>query len=163
MTETLVALTRDPHELSLESQHMHKLECFVVVKYSKSCGQKRVNEARHKLFTSRKKKLEDLPPTQAALYQHILRALLQTCFFWRQATSVQLDTPDFQDWGWQKTSTGEWLPFWTTLEDSSKACSILLRCGCEVSCTGNCKCSRVTVHCTVLCKCEGGCVNNAST
>ena len=35
-----------------------------------------------------------------------------------------------------------WLPFWTTLEDSSKACSILLKCCCDKSCRGNCKCSR---------------------
>jgi len=82
---------------------------------------------------------------------------------WSQATLVHMDIPDFQDWGWHKDSSGRWLPFWTTLQDSSKACSILLQCGCDKSCTRNCKCSRAGVRWTGLCKCEGGCVNNEET
>jgi hypothetical protein len=160
LTDTLVALTSEPQELSPQSQHMCTLERFVVVMYSKGCGLERVNEARLRLFTSGKKTLEALPPTQAALYQHIRRAMLQASFFWSQATSVHQDIPDFHAWGWHKDSTGGWLPFWTTFEDSSKACSILLQCGCAKSCTGNCKCCRAGVRCTGLCKCEGGCVNN---
>ncbi|KAL8570748.1 hypothetical protein ACOMHN_006898 [Nucella lapillus] len=159
LTDTLITLTCNPQELSPQSQHMCTLERFVVVMYSKSCGMGRVNEARFRLFTSGKKTLEALPPTQAALYQHIRRAVLQN-IFWTQATSVHQDIPDFHDWGWHKDSNGGWLPFWTTLEDSSKACSILLQCGCAKSCTGNCKCCRAGVRCTSVCKCEGGCVNN---
>lgn len=162
LTDTLAAITSHPLELTPQSQHMQTLERFVVVMYSKGCGLDRVNEARHRLFTSGKKTLEALPPTQAALYQHIRRAVLQA-IIWNQATSVHMDIPDFQDWGWHKASSGWWLPFWTTLEDSSKACSILLQCGCVKSCTRNCKCSRAGVRCTGLCKCEGGCVNNEDT
>ncbi|KAL8582187.1 hypothetical protein ACOMHN_004106 [Nucella lapillus] len=157
LTDTLITLTCNPQELSPQSQHMCALERFVVVMYSKGLG--RVNEARFRLFTSGKKTLEALPPTQAALYQHICRAVLQN-IFWTQATSVHQDIPDFHDWGWHKDSNGGWLPFWTTLEDSSKACSILLQCGCAKSCTGNCKWCRAGVRCTSVCKCEGGCVNN---
>uniref|UniRef100_UPI00358EB952 uncharacterized protein isoform X3 n=1 Tax=Myxine glutinosa TaxID=7769 RepID=UPI00358EB952 len=156
LTDTLVALTSEPQELSPQSQHMRTLERFVLVMYSKGCGLERVNEARLRLFTSGKKTPEALPPTQAALYQHIRRAMLQASFFWSQATSVYQDIPDFHDWGWHKDSSGGWLPFWTTLEDSSKACSILLQCGCVKSCTGNCKCCRAGVRCTILCKCEDG-------
>lgn len=162
LTDTLVALTNNPQELSLQSQHMQTVESFVVVMYSKGCGLVKVNEARLRLFNSGRKSLEALPPTQAALYQHIRRAMLQATL-WSQATSVQQDILDFQDWGWHKTSSGGWLPFWTTLKDSSKACSILLQCGCLKSYTGNCKCSRAGVRCTGLCKCEGGCVNNEGT
>lgn len=89
MTDTLETVTGNPHELSLEYEHMHRLELFVVVMFSQSCGLDRVNEARHKPFTSGKKKLEDLPPTQASLYQHIHGALLQACFFWSQETSPE--------------------------------------------------------------------------
>ena len=162
LTDTLVSLTSDPHSLSPQSQHMETLEKFVVVMYSKGCGVVRLNKARLRLFTSGKKTLEALPPTQAALYQHVRRAVLQT-IIWSQATSVHMNIPDFQDWGWHKSSNREWLPFWTTLGDSSNACSILLQCGCLKSCRGKCKCSRAGVHCTVLCKCEGGCVNNDDT
>ena len=159
LTETLLALTNAPSCFSLESLHMEKLERFVVVMYSKGCGLAKVNEARHRLFTSGKKTLESIPPSQAALFEHIKRALLQASFYWNQATSVHQEIPDFREWGWQREDSGVWLPYWTTLQDASKACSILLHCSCERCCTGNCKCSRAGVRCTGLCKCEGGCVN----
>ena len=38
LTDTLVDLTSDPHELNPQSQHMHTLERFVVVLYSKGSG-----------------------------------------------------------------------------------------------------------------------------
>ena len=138
LTDTLVALTNHPQELSLQSQYMQTLERFVVLMYSKGCGLVKINEAGLRLFTSGKKSLDTLPPTPAALYQHIRRAILQGTV-WSQATLVYMDIPDFQDWGWHKDSSGRWLPFWTTLEDSSKACCILLQCGCVKSCTRNCK------------------------
>jgi len=40
------------------------------------------------------------------------------------------------------------------LSDVSKACSLLLQCGCVVACKGNCKCHRTGLHCSPLCKCE---------
>ena len=46
LTDTLVALTNNPQELSLQSQHMQTVECFVVVMYSKGCGLAKVNKAR---------------------------------------------------------------------------------------------------------------------
>jgi len=64
---------------------MQTLERFVVVMNSKGCGLSRVNETRLRLFTSGKKSLKALPPTQAALYQHIRRAVLQA-IIWNQAT-----------------------------------------------------------------------------
>jgi len=100
-----------------------------------------------------------LPPTQAALYQHNRTAVLQT-IIWNQATSVIMDITDFKDWSWHKDNNGRWLPLSTTLEDSSKACSILVQCYCVKSCRGNCKCSKAGVRCAGLCKCEGGCVNS---
>ena len=50
----------------------------------------------------------------------------------------------------------QWLPFWTTLDDASKACSLLVHCRCTKQCRWNCKCSRAGLHCTTLCKSEGG-------
>ena len=81
---------------------------------------------------------------------------------WSQATLVHMDIPDFQDWGWHKDSSGRWLLFWTTLEDSSKACCILLQCRCVKSCTRNCNCSRAGV-CWTVANVKGGCVNNEET
>ena len=101
LTDTLVALTSDPKVFNPQSQHMTVLERFVVVVYIKGCGLEHVNEARLQLFNSGKKCLEALPPTQASLYQHIRRAVLQATI-WCQATLVYMDIPDFQEWGWHK-------------------------------------------------------------
>ncbi|KAG1674657.1 DNA transposase THAP9 [Nymphon striatum] len=104
-TETLLALTNEPELLTIDSLHMQSLERFVVIMYSKGCGLAKVNEARHRLFTSGKKTLEN---TQAALFEHIKRALLQGSFYWNQATVVRQEIPDFSKWGWQKEDNGIW-------------------------------------------------------
>ena len=155
-----MALTHDPDLFNLESVYMQRLERFVIVMYSKGCSADGVNAARHQLSTTGSKLLENIPPTQAALFQHVKRALLQASFYWRQATSVQQEIPDFSEWGWIKDGTSSWQPLWTTLSDASVACAILLHCGCLKACSGRCKCNRAGVRCTALCKCEGGCINN---
>ena len=160
LTDTLVALTDDPHLITQDPIHMQRIERFVVIMYSRGSSAASVNEARHSLFTTGKRTLENIPPTQAALLQHVKRALLQASFYWGKATSVYQDIPDFCEWGWHKDDSGGWQPLWTTLSDASTACAILLRCGCLKSCTGRCKCNSAGVRCTSLCKCEGGCTNN---
>ena len=161
LTETLVELTDNPELLTPESVHMQRIERFVLQMYSKGCDSAGVDEARHRLFTTGKKSLDKLPPTQAALYQHVRRALLQASFFWNQALISQQEIPDFSEWGWQRDDHSmKWIPLWTVLSDASKACSILLHCGCVTTCGGRCKCKRAGVSCSSLCKCEGGCINN---
>jgi len=150
----------NPETFTQDSVHMQQIERFVILMYSKACGAASVNEARQRLFTSGSRSLENIPPTQAALFQHVKRALLQGSFFWRQATSVHQEIPNFGAWGWYKDDSNKWQPLWTTLNDASMACAILLHCTCRKSCTGRCKCNRAGVKCTALCKCEGGCVNN---
>jgi hypothetical protein len=110
--------------------------------YSKGCGVARVNEARHRLFTNWSRSLENLNPTQAALFQHVERDLLQASFYWDKATSVQQEIPDLSDWDWHKHGTSTWQPLWTTLTDASVACAILLHCACLKACQGRCKCKR---------------------
>ena len=87
LTDTLVALTHDPDLFMLESVHKQRLQYFVLVLYSKGCSAAGVNAARHQLFTTGSKMLENIPPTQAELFQHVKRALLQS-FYLHQATSV---------------------------------------------------------------------------
>ena len=86
-------------------------ERFVVIVYSKGCGLAMVSEARHRLFTSGKRPLENIPPMQATLFEHMQRALFQASFFWKQATSVHQKIPDFSEWGWQKEDKRIWLPY----------------------------------------------------
>ena len=99
LTETLLALTNTSSCFSLGSLHMQKLERFVVITYSRGCGLAKVNEARHRLFTSAKNTLENMPPSRAALFEHTKRALLQASFYWNRATLVHQEIPDFLEWG----------------------------------------------------------------
>ena len=138
---------------------MERLERFYVLHYSKTCGQSRVNKARVYLFNTGARLLDRMPPSQAALYQHIRRSLLQAGFIWAQALVLQPVLPPFTDWGWKRSSAGHLMPFWTELEDASKACKVLISCTCKTSCR-SCKCVLNGFRCTSLCKCEGACTNN---
>lgn len=64
-----------PQELSELS--LSQLERFVVLIYDRTSACLDVNEARKQLFTQRSRLLENIPPTQAALRQHIRRAMHQ--------------------------------------------------------------------------------------
>ena len=61
----------------------------------------KVNEDRHRLFTSGET-LDNIPPTQAALFEHMKRASLQASIYWNQAS--------FQCMGWQREDNGNWMP-----------------------------------------------------
>ncbi len=160
-TQTFKQLIDDPSLLEMSSPQMQHLERFTVLLYSKSCAADSVNEARKAMFTNGLKLLEAIPPTQHALFQHAKRALLAASFVWKQSLLQNQQLPDPGQWGWEWNSrTKLWVPFWTELPDASHGCSLLLHCGCTVACTGNCKCSKAGLHCSSLCKCEGGCTNN---
>ena len=164
LTTVLKAIKADPCVLTIDSDHMAALERFVVLLYSESCTASHVNQARQELFSKGARALDSIPPTQAALFQHLKRCLLQGAYIWGQVLQRCQEIPDYEDWGWVKVvraAVGNQLvPFWTTLSDVSKGCSILTRCGCKKSCTGNCKCSKANLHCTTLCHCQGTCCNN---
>ena len=139
----------NPDSFTMDSIHMERLERFHVLMYSKSCSAAMVNEARRQLFSRGSRSLEGIPPTQAALFEHVKRSILQACFIWKQAASCHQEVPDFDKWGWElNDKTQQWMPFWTALADASKACALLLRCGCQKACRGNGKYSNAAVRCT---------------
>ena len=53
------------------------LERFVVLLYSESCPATRTNQARKALFSKAKKALDPILPTQAALFEHSQKSVLQ--------------------------------------------------------------------------------------
>ena len=80
LRETMTILTDHPELFTLESVHMQCIERFVVNMYSKTCGSATVNDARCHLFSTGSRSLDSIPPTQAALFQHVKRSLLQASF-----------------------------------------------------------------------------------
>ena len=68
---------------------LEKIEQYVVLLYSKASEAKQVYEAQQKHFVKGTRLLENIPPTQGALDQHIRRAVFQARYTWGQALHVQ--------------------------------------------------------------------------
>ena len=126
-----------------------------------------INDARYNLFFTSSRPLENIPPTQATLFEHAKRSLLQASFIWKQVTVSKQILPDFDKWGWVWDDYSKiCLPFWTTLADTIKACAIFLHCGCKVQ-----RHVRRIVNIVkqvsdahrCASQCEGGCINNDET
>ena len=92
-----------PRETSHES--MELLVRFAVLMYDRTSDATEVNDVRRHLFTQKSRTLENIPPTQAALKQHIKRNCYQaTC--WKQALILDPDMPKLSDRGWTNETTG---------------------------------------------------------
>eukprot|EP00745_Piridium_sociabile_P022177 TRINITY_DN34414_c0_g1_i3.p1 TRINITY_DN34414_c0_g1~~TRINITY_DN34414_c0_g1_i3.p1 ORF type:complete len:260 (-),score=47.01 TRINITY_DN34414_c0_g1_i3:371-1150(-) len=69
------------------------------------------------------------------------------------------DKPSPEDWGWTKVKSSQtWTPYWTSLENASKVCRELIKCGCksETGCSASrCSCLKLGPgwKCTELCSC----------
>ena len=140
---------------SIRNATISTLQRFVVFMYDRTSDIEEVNVVRKYLFTQKSRSLENLPPTLAALEQHIKSVCYQSnC--WNQAFNPNPNLPSLADWGWKEEQT-EWQPVWTTLQEASRSCSELVRCGCKKGCTRRCKCFKAALKCTALCFCSGDC------
>ena len=158
--KTLPEVTEAFHEIQQMSGDVSELslsrvERFVVLMYDRTSDTMEVNEARKQLFTQKSRTLENIPPTKAALMQHIKRAAYQANI-WNNALVPDPELPSPSDWGWVKEAAG-WQPLWTTLPEASKSCYELIHCGCKKGCGRRCKCSKAALKCTALCTCSGDC------
>ncbi len=77
------------------------LERFVVLMYDRTSESMRVNDARKQLFSRKSRTLDNFPPTQAALKQHIKWTFYQANR-WNQALVMDPEMPEPSDWGWIK-------------------------------------------------------------
>lgn len=153
VTNAFEAIMMMPSEIN--DAVLSVLERFVVLLYERTSGLTRVNDARKHLFAQKSRGIENIPPTQAALVEHIKRACYQANI-WNQALILTPQLPCPSKWGWKQGSEG-WEPLWTTLPEASVSCAELIRCGCTKGCTGRCKCVKAALKCTALCSCSGNC------
>ena len=100
--------------------------------------------------------LDNIPPTEDALLQHVKRATYEAGFIWGQSLENIQQLPNLSDWGWQQIYD-RWTPRWITLPEASKSCQELIHCGCKKACRGLCKCFKANLPCTALCRCAGQC------
>lgn len=118
--------------------------------------------ARQVLFAQGNKTIENIPPTQAALAQHIKRAAYQAGHVHGQALEPMQELPSLAEWGWQQSPEG-WSLKWTMLAEASKACSELISCGCKRACRSLCKCPKANLPCIALCSFAGIVTKNRMT
>ena len=111
-------LSQTPEEVT--DGDMGKIEIFVVLLYSRKSQITTVNAARKQLFSYGNRKLENIPPSRAALLQNAKRASFQAGHVWGQAMIADPSLPSPSEWGWQKDNDGNWTPLWTTLAEASK-------------------------------------------
>ena len=107
-----------------------------------------VNSARKELFTQKGRTIDGLPPTKAALVQHIMRPAYQAGHCWGQTIVPPPELPSPSQWGWNESTDGNWEVNWTTLPEATHACRELIRCGCKKGCRGHCKCQKAALECT---------------
>ena len=91
-----------------------------------------VNKARKKLFAKRSS-VQRIPPTRAALEQHVKRAVFQGGHVWGQTLVPQPVLPSPASWGWINTDDELYEPHWTTLPEASKTCYKLISLCCVVA------------------------------
>ena len=153
VTAIFASLSKLP-SLKTTKEAMPAIERFVVGLYSKTLETNEVNNARQMLISCHNRDIDNVPPTRAALYQHLLRAVYQAGYVWGQTlTSVQI-LPSPSVWGWKKVSD-QWTPYWTELPDVRKACNEIRSCGCKTICSKRCGCLKrggCTARCRCLCK-----------
>ncbi|CAL8311163.1 unnamed protein product [Gadus morhua 'NCC'] len=153
--------TLDYLERSLKSFGMKYARITVdlqlyIVKKSKS-----MSNTRYQIYSGSKKlpKLKKLPPTDANLMLHILRAHLQV-MLWKAAGQREppAEARDISKFGWEVAKEGAVMPALdiqavapiNLLDVTSCPCSTLKACS-----KGNCSCHATSISCTDYCKCEG--------
>ena len=115
----------------------HRQFCHpVIAMYFRTSGDMNVNTAWMILLSQMSRNIDNIPPTQAALDQHIKRSSYQSGHMWGQSLEVQPELPDVTDWGWETSETAGYIPKRTTLRIVEVACLELISCKCAKSCKG---------------------------
>ena len=96
LTHALLKLSSAPTEIPQEV--MATIERFIILLYYRTSTCREINTARRKLFAKRHS-VESIPPTKAALEEHVKRAVLQGGHVWGQALVLTPELPSPCKWG----------------------------------------------------------------
>lgn len=146
---------------SIPEDVVKDLGSFTVHMYDPLSMATNTDTTRKELFCSQNKPIHLIPPTSAALYQHILRAAYQAGQVWGRSYDMDDVTPSPKGWGWVEKGT-MWTPLWSVLPNVWQTCQELAKCSCKTGCSSNrCKCKRSGLPCTLQCtSCKDMCTNN---
>ena len=97
-----------------------------------------------------------LPPTRGTLLPHVMRTNFVSMRDKSYVTPMPT-LPKLELNGWSMNEN-IYIPVKSLLLPAPKAVLELVKCGCRISCRGNCSCLRHNLPCTPLCKCySSGC------
>ena len=151
ITQIFAKLSRFP--VTIEDTDIQELARFVVLLYDRASSFSDVNAARKALFMQKNTQFDYLPPTMAALRQHIKRAVYQGGIIWGQALQNEPNLPSPDEWGWKENSDHSWAIYWTHLNSISNVCKELCKCSCKKDCGARCSCRKSNLQCTSICNC----------
>ena len=100
VTKVFVKLASVQQKSEIYEEDIALLQQYFVVVYIAKCNATDVNTCRRILFANGAS-VENIPPTSAALRQHILRAVLQA-MKWCRCLEKQRTELDPSNWGWEK-------------------------------------------------------------
>ena len=143
--------------MSISSPNFQIIQNFVCILYDSASSTREVNKLRMELFPRKISMMQKLPPTEAALIQHVNRSIYQANI-WLKCLDAEQHLPSPEAFGWLKIGS-MWKPLWTTLPEVEKTCRQLIKCGCkaEPKCSKKCACKNTGLRCTELCLCRGLC------
>ncbi|KAI8503415.1 hypothetical protein Bbelb_192360 [Branchiostoma belcheri] len=124
ITSTFYDLHNAPDQVSSDAEAA--LGYFTILLYDRTSTCNSIDTVRKLLFTRKGRQMSALPPTKAALQQHIRRAVLQGGHHWGNCTMACRQLPCPAEWGW--TCPEEWRPLWTNLPEARESCPELLQC-----------------------------------
>ena len=99
------------------------IERLIVIMYDRGSSESSVNGERLVLFTQKGREIENIPPTQDALAQHVLRVRYEAGHMWGKATIEARLLPSPADFGWTwEVANAQWNMKWMTLPPAGAAC-----------------------------------------
>ena len=118
-----------------------------------SCHQD-INKLRVKLATSKDSSLVRLPPSEAALRQHILRASFQTKI-WHASFLAKPPLPSPLEYGWESFKDSLHPVFFEGNMSADFLHDLVCSCKGKSQCKKSCVCVTQNLACTDLCSCQG--------
>ncbi|MES9884700.1 MAG: hypothetical protein ABW185_27970 [Sedimenticola sp.] len=137
---------------------------FVGLLYKAKAPPASMNDLRHSIFVSKRStpKIKSLPPTDAALDEHIKRAHLQTQI-WKASDKLSPPDVNIADFGWEVINHTP-TPRSGVSDVAPPQLMKVVACGCstQTACSRQtCSCHGAALSCTSFCKCItlGSCNN----
>ena len=107
------------------------------------------DELLYEIYTSKKKSINELPPTSESIQSHLDRCHFLINQYINLISDAKVDLSPYL-YGWKRGAT-EMLPV-KNMKTLPK--SFYVTCGCQKQCSRRCKCFKNDVSCSEFCKCK---------